>query len=158
MKKNTITLILKGDIPLAEFADAIKYFQGLKDDGLLAKTKEEAGIHYTFGSVTGVVDTISRRNGFVFTLYDDIFDRAVRCHVSISQQEKLRGIWGERVKVIGFIHRDPETGRVASVKDIKKIDIISSQKDQYRQARGVVPYHPDDEAAEKIIRQLRDVS
>jgi len=122
-----------------------------------AVTEEPQDKNYTLGTVTGVVDTLSRRRGLRFTLYDALFDRGVICHLSEDKQEVMRGAWGNRVIVHGRIQRDPETGRPLVVRDISHVEIEEVvAPGSYKRARGVLPWKYGDPPAEEVIRRHRD--
>jgi hypothetical protein len=113
---------------------------------------------YTLGTVTGIVDTLSRRRGLKFTLYDILFDRGVICHLAEDNQEIMREAWGRRVTVHGRVQRDPDTGKPLIVRDISHLDIHEEYiPGSYKRARGVLPRQYGDQPAEKIIRRHRDV-
>jgi hypothetical protein len=49
------------------------------------------------GSIDGTVETLQRRNGYAFTLYDTLLDRAITCHLRPDQEGLMREAWGRRV-------------------------------------------------------------
>ena len=66
------------------------------------------------GSIEGIVHTLQRREGLVFALYDSLLDRRVLCYLQPEQEEKMREIWGKRVRVTGSISRDAPSRAVLS--------------------------------------------
>lgn len=108
------------------------------------------------GTVTGTIETLNRRRGLNFSLYDDLFDRAVRCYIDKSQESVLRNAWGKRVTVAGRVSRDSETGRPLNVRDVTIHIHEEVEPGSFRRARGVMGEHAPDEPAEDIIRRIRD--
>jgi hypothetical protein len=118
---------------------------------------EDIDRRYSFGTVTGVIETISLRGQLKFTLYDSLFDRAVACYLDREQQERLRDAWGKQVSVTGWIFRDPDTGRPTAVHGIKGIAILDEvAPGSFERARGVIPWREGDDLPEVVIRRVRD--
>ena len=114
----------------------------------------EAPIRYSLGTATGDVQTLTMRRGLKFTLYDSLFDRAISCYMMKGQEDKMRDIWGKRAVVSGKVGREPEHGRTISVRDITDIRVISTaQKGSWRKLRGIIPYDPDDEPVEILLKR-----
>lgn len=114
-------------------------------------------IRYSLGTVTGTVETLSRHTGLKFTLYDDLFDRAVPCYPSPGQEDLLRDVWGRRVSVTGTISREPFRGMPISLRDIRQITLVPEvPPGSFREARGIVPVAKGNDRAEMVIRRLRD--
>lgn len=113
----------------------------------------------SWGSVRGKVQTISERNALSFTLYDSLFDLAVRCTVAADRRELLRDIWGKEVEVTGRVRRDPHTGRPEAISDVTEIEVIELDAPSgYRRARGILTSVADLPLPEERIRRLRDES
>jgi hypothetical protein len=110
-----------------------------------------------YGTITGVVETVSKRQTLRFTLYDDLFHKAVKCYFEKSQREMMLGVWDKKVTVTGKILRDASIGRPLEIREIEKVEIIIDQpRGDYRRARGILPWKEGDEPAEKTIRRIRD--
>ena len=109
----------------------------------------------SFGAVEGEVQTLSKRHGLRFTLYDSLNDRAVSCYLQPGQEESMRDVWGKHAIIEGWISRDPTDGRPLAVRHVSDITPILEEGD-YTQARGILPLKPGDELPEVRIRQLRD--
>lgn len=108
------------------------------------------------GIVIGVVHRLDDRDRLNFTLYDVIFDRAITCYVSEERKDLLRGIWGERVTVLGMVARDPESGQPSEIKDIEAIVIAPTvEPGQFEAARGLLKPETD-EALELTIERMRN--
>jgi hypothetical protein len=107
-----------------------------------------------YGSVSGQVETLARRTGLRFVLYDTVNNKAVSCYVAEGQEALLRDIWGSLVTVEGLVTRDPLSGRPTSVRQITSITKRPERTISYRDARGASPYSavlPED-----LIRRVRD--
>jgi len=112
---------------------------------------------YSYGVIKGIVESISRRRGLKFTLYDEVFDRSITCYVKEDQKEHMRDIWGKRIAVSGRIRREPIHGNPVSITEITKLRILPErQPGGWRRAIGILPLAPDAERPETIIRRLRD--
>lgn len=119
----------------------------------------------TFGAVTGRIQTLSNRGSLRFTLYDLIFDKAVSCYLeptpdaeqSASQEEMMRGMWGQIGIVEGSVTREKPSGRPVTV---RRITNVTARREvppgSFRMARGAVPADPDSLSAEEVIRTSRD--
>lgn len=110
-----------------------------------------------FGTVTGLVETLSRRQSLRFIVYDDLFDKAVKCFFEESQREMMRDVWDKKVVVTGKVVRNSTDGRPIEVREIENVKIISDRpRNSFRRARGIIPWDESYEPSEKIIRQIRD--
>jgi len=109
----------------------------------------------SFGAVEGEVQTLTKRHGLRFTLYDSLGDRAVSCYLQPGQEEQMRDIWGKRAIIEGWVARDPINGRPITIRRVTNIIPIADQGD-YTQARGILPLEPNAESPEKRIRRSRD--
>lgn len=109
------------------------------------------------GIVKGIVETLSSRQKLRFIVYDEIFDKAVKCTFTNEQKDMVRGIWDKKVVVTGIIIRDAKTNRPYEVKEISNIKIIDTQfTGSLRKARGIIPWTQDMEPSELRIRRVRD--
>src|SRR5690554_3008171 len=94
-----------------------------------------------FGLIKGRVETLNRRKGLKFTLYDDIFDKPITCYIRPELEKSMLEFWGKRVTVAGVLSRDPVHGRVVSVRDISDISLVLEvEPESYKIARGVIPW------------------
>jgi hypothetical protein len=116
----------------------------------------EQAVAGSFGAVEGRIETLGRRKGLHFTLYDSVQDRAVSCYVLAGNEDMMRDIWGKYAVVEGWIRRDPISGRPQTVRRIENVTVLPDRDEQdgFEQARGVV--NLGDESAEKVIRRIRD--
>ena len=114
-------------------------------------------LKYSIGSVKGMVETLSMRNQLQFTLFDSIFDKAVRCYLEKGQEDNMRDVWGKRAIVYGRVARNPENGLPVNIRGITDIQIIPPvDPNSYKQARGVFHWKEGDKKAEDIIGGIRN--
>lgn len=107
-----------------------------------------------YGAIEGRIQTLSNRGSLRFTLYDVLEDRAVSCYLSESQTDDLRGLWGQRAVVEGWVRRDA-TGRPITVRGITGLSPLPELRaDLWQSARGAVPRPPGAPVAEQAIRRL----
>jgi hypothetical protein len=150
----SITSILDGKVRSVEFVTD-DYVASITEP--LVEEEERGHRLYSLGTVRGVIETISLRGRLKFTLYDDLFDRAVHCYPDEGQREHLRKVWGKHVSVSGWIYRDPDMGRPLEITRLGTILILEDfPPDSYKAARGVMPWRLGDELPEVLIRRLRD--
>ncbi len=114
-----------------------------------------AQIPGAYGAIEGTVETLARRRGLRFTLYDSLNDRAVSCYLQPDYEEKMRNVWGKRAIVQGWVTRDPANGHPLAIRHIDAVTPILAEGD-YRKARAVLPLKPGDLSPEEQIRRLRD--
>ena len=108
------------------------------------------------GTVTGRIQSMSNRGRLRFNIYDSIFDRAVVCFLDEGTEDRMREAWGKRARVLGYVHREPSSGRPIAVRRVLNIEILPEvEPGAYRQARGAVPWRPEYESGEEVIRRLR---
>lgn len=111
----------------------------------------------SLGSVEGVIQTVTSRGGLRFTVYDVLYDRAVRCYLSEGEEELMRDVWERLAQVSGIVTRDGETGRpiaIQSITDARSID--DAQAGSYQESRGVLKRGENVLRAEAVIRRMRD--
>lgn len=68
-----------------------------------------------YGTVEGTLDSLSRRGGPHFAVYDALTDQAIRCYVPAERMEDAWKAFGRRVAVSGFIRYRKSTGQPLSV-------------------------------------------
>lgn len=121
-------------------------------------TPPEIQPHRSYGTVKGRVETLSRRKGLRFIIYEALSDRAVSCYVSERDEQLLRDIWGRKVIVEGLVTRDPLSGQPFTVRDVSSIaPFPDSGPGGYQDARGAVPIEKGMIPPEDAIRRGRDV-
>lgn len=117
---------------------------------------ESEGKPFAFGSVTGKVETLSRRGRLRVVLYDHIFDQAINCYFQEDQQSLMRDIWGKRVTITGMVSRNPDNGKAIEVRKITDVAIVDDNViGAFRKARGIISWDTD-ETPEQAIRRLRN--
>lgn len=109
-----------------------------------------------YGAVEGTIQTLSRRKGLRFTLYDTQFDKAVSCYLSEGQEDLMRNAWGNRAIVEGRISRDPVSGRPLTLRRITAVEIVEDCRGGFRRARGAVRPPASMPPPEVLVRRLRD--
>ena len=111
---------------------------------------------HALGTIEGIVQTLQRRDGYSFTLYDTLLDRSVRCYVHQDQEDIMRQAWGKRVRVTGLIGRDALTGRASEIREIWEIAILPEvAPESYKAALGILESN-DPTPPEVLVRRLRD--
>lgn len=109
-----------------------------------------------FGAVTGRVQTLSNRGSLRFTLYDLIHDKAVSCYLAEGRESLMVDLWGKLAVVEGLVTRDDRTGRVKSVRQVRRVSAQSERSvGGHTLARGAAPSLSGLSAAD-AIRQVRD--
>lgn len=120
-------------------------------------TGNPVSIRYTYGTIQGQVESMSKRKKLTFRLWDSLFDRAVACYITENYKEKMRDVWDREVIVTGAIGRKSDTGIPIVIKDITDIQIvIETPKGTYKQAKGVFANVHNEELPEVTLRKLRD--
>jgi hypothetical protein len=131
-------------------------FETIFGDSVIASTANEktTGIIYSYGSIKGTVETVTKRRSHKFILYEQIFDRAIPCYLDEEQEEKMRDAWGKIVTVSGLIGRQPDTGCPVNITNISHIQVHKpTLPGSYRAARGILKLR---KRSEDIIRSMRD--
>lgn len=110
-----------------------------------------------YGAVSGQVETLRMRGGLRFTLYDDFFDRPVKCSLRINQADLMRDVWGHKAIVEGWVERNGLTGipeRVTDIRNVRRIE--TREQGGYWQAAGIAPRREGEPLPEDLIRLVRD--
>ena len=111
----------------------------------------------SYGSVTGRIQTISRRRSLKFTLYQLHTDFAVHCYLSADQHELIREQWGQVACVQGMLTRDTDSGRPLSIRQITNIEAMPDVPvRRFEDARGAIEWSPAHPSPEELIRAMRD--
>ncbi len=147
-----ITGLLNGKITSVEFKT--EEF-GVSIDRPIELQEITSG-EFSFGTVTGTVETLSKHGKMRFVLYDTLFNRAVDCYLQKGQEDLMLDAWDKRVRVAGQIYRDPISGRPVDVRDIKYIEPIKESSIDLMSLVGIIPWKEGDEYPEEAIRRLRD--
>jgi hypothetical protein len=107
-----------------------------------------------YGSVEGLVQTLTSRHGLRFTLYDSLNDRAVSCYLQSGQREMMRDVWEKRAIVAGWVTRDPSTGHAVAIRQVS--EVVPVEEGDFTQARDALPLTRNSLFPERLIRQIRD--
>lgn len=112
----------------------------------------------TYGALRGKLQSVSSRSGLKVVLYDDLFDKAVRCSLTEEQHETVRELWDKHVIVEGLIRRDSETGRPLSISNIWAIreDVRGLASQAWANAYGVLSGVEPEVPVEESIRKVRN--
>lgn len=147
---------------LSKAAETSVWFVTAKGDeelGIVADVPEASAVdrRSAWGSLSGRVETLRRRGGLGFTLFDELDQVPVLCFVSENREQELKTIWGARVSVEGLIKRDPETGYAVTVREIEEIEVLKERSaDATRGAFGSIKFHDDAPRSSVLIRRVRD--
>jgi len=109
-----------------------------------------------FGAVTGRIQTLTSRNALMFTLYDRLHDRAVRCYLREGQESLVEDAWQKTATVVGWVTRDADSGRPVNVRKIESLELLAGDPQGYRRARGALKPDPEGLSPEERIRRMRD--
>jgi hypothetical protein len=110
-----------------------------------------------YGAIDGRVETLTRRRGLRFVLYDTVTDRAISCYLGSDQEDMIRDVWGKRAVVEGWISRDPLTGRPTTIRQITRVMTVDEvPPGSYLRARGILAANAGGLAPEEAIRRFRD--
>jgi hypothetical protein len=149
-----ITGLLNDKIKSVEFKT--EGFAAAIDKPVSIKIDDEPITDYSFGTVTGMVETLSKRGKMRFVLYDSLFDRAVECFLGKGQEHLMLDAWDKRILVAGRVVRDPINGRPTNVHDINYIEVQEESPIDFESLAGILPWKEGDEYPEVTIRRMRD--
>ncbi len=108
----------------------------------------------SLGTVRGRVETLSRRRGLSFYLYELTTDAAVTCYMDWNLEDTMREVWGRIADVTGAVRRDAMTDRPLWIRRVTNVDPVDEgEPDGYRRARGALR---TSEPAEVLVRRMRD--
>lgn len=148
----SITSLLNGKIRSVEFTtDEIS--TAIDQPTLVDEPMQR---EFSFGVVSGTVETLSKRGKMRFVLYDAIFDRAVNCYLRAGQEHLMLDAWDKRIFVAGQVYREPVTGRPTDIREINYIQLIPDSQIDLMSLVGIIPWSDGDEYPEETIRRFRD--
>lgn len=114
-------------------------------------------IKYTYGTVKGTIETLTKHKRLSFYLWDSLFSKPVHCYFKAGEEENMRFAWGKRVVVSGKVGRQPETGKPIIVREVRYVRVLEEvEPGSYRRARGALPWGKGGETPEEMVRKLRD--
>lgn len=118
--------------------------------------EHKATVQPHFGAVTGRVQALSNRGSLRFTLYDLLHDKAVSCYMAEGRESIMVDVWGKLAVVEGLVTRDERTGRVKSVRQVRRVSPqAEGEPGGYTIARGASPSLSGLSAGD-AIRRIRD--
>lgn len=110
-----------------------------------------------WGTVDGMLETITSHRHLAFTLYESHFGFAVQCIVRQEQEAIMLKHWRKFVCVSGLVMRDAQDGHPMEIQQIRDVrELPVSDPDSYLKAAGILDLNG--EAPEDLIRRLRDAS
>ena len=123
--------------------------------------KSDAATYTDRGSVEGEVVAINRRKELQLTLRDDVYDRAIRCHLAPEHAELAAEAWQLGfARITGLVTYQSASGHPIEVRDVAEIEVLTDEDERWdedwKAARGSIPRGPDDPRAEVLIRRMRD--
>ena len=134
-------------------------FETVDDDVIVSERAQDAGPQdplKSHGVLIGMVETLTKRRGLKFTIYDRIFDKPVTCYLKDGQEDIIRDLWGKQVAVSGTIFRNAQNGRSYAIRDITTVrQVDDAPPGSYRRARGALAGKLD-RLPEQVIRSVRD--
>jgi hypothetical protein len=150
----SITNVINGKIKSIELST--EDFRTTINQSVIEESlNEEKG--YSVGTVTGWVETLSKRGRMRFVLYDVLFDKAVFCYLAKDQENIMLDAWDKKISVAGKVFRDSKTGRPYQILDVNYIEKKKeSPSGSFMRAQGIIPWQEGDEFPEEIIRRYRD--
>jgi hypothetical protein len=74
-----------------------------------------------FGSLTGLIQTISKTRGLQFRVLDETSGSSVAGKLEPELTELMRELWDRRATIEGVITRERRTGRPISMTDVERV-------------------------------------
>ncbi len=115
----------KGIISASITADRVAPIAMSKRTALHVETLLDAFIK-DHGTIEGRLDSLSRRGGPHFFVFDALTDEAVRCYVPEAQMREAIAAFGRRVAVTGLIRYRKTTGQPTSV-EVERIFVFPTE-------------------------------
>ena len=132
-------------------------FETASLDVLITSAPPARAISDAYGAVEGRIQTLTNRTSLRFTLYDTLHDKGVSCYLDEGQEERMRGLWGERAVVEGLVSRCPESGRPLTIRNIRNIAPTPEEPEgDYTRAIGIISIPEGAPMPEEVIRRMRD--
>ena len=156
VRKHTaaLTSVLNGHVTAIRFETQARDY--LISNRLQVGEKSEP-IQYSYGTVKGTIETLTKHKKLSFTLWDSLFDKPVHCYFKPGEEENMRFVWGKKAVVSGKIGRQPKTGKPLIVRDVNYVRPLEEvDPGSFRRARGALNWGKGGETAEDMIRRLRD--
>lgn len=143
---NGITSVINGHVKSIDFVSGDR----VATIDFTPSQQTQPSKYYSMGSITGRVDTLSRRKN-MFVLYDELFDKPVDCFLSDEKDDLMRGVWGKLATVIGEIEREPQTGIALRVRNV--LNVIVEEEvpaGAFEAARGILTHRASTASVNEI--------
>ena len=150
-----LTALLNGHITSLDLVTEFGAY-GVAEAVTDQSAQQHTGGSASWGSIRGELGTVTTRPNLRITVYDALFDKAVICFLNDRFQSQARNAWGQTVAVSGWVVRDSETGRPLKVREVLDLQVLVQKPGSFEKARGALPYNPNNDPPEVIIRQLRN--
>ena len=149
--------VIDGRITSLRFENIESDVEVFRTPEIFTQVQQPVKLEISLGAVRGRVQSMTNRGSLRFTVYDLIDDRAISCYLTPGNEEMMRESWGRVAMVEGMVHRDPETGRATTVRNVQEIRIIHEGKPgEWREALGAAKGFLGDDLPEDVIRRARD--
>lgn len=154
---NNLINIINGRITSVRFENPENDVELFKPPETEDEIEQFIVLEHVKGAVKGRVESMTKHNHLRFTLYDLLDNRAIPCYLVPGSIEIMREAWGKIVLVEGVVHRDPDSGRATTVRNIHNVKIVRELKPgAWRKAIGAARGFLGDELPEDIVRRSRD--
>ncbi len=139
---------------------AVRFETAEADSTIVSATTDKPTVrayHNAYGAVEGRVQTLTSRRGWRFTLYDSLYDRGVTCYLTPEQEDMMRGVWGHRTLVEGWISRDVISGHPINIRRIRHIEVLDDVvPGSYKLARGALRDGMSHEEVSALIQRVNN--
>lgn len=120
---------------------------------------EQQEMIQTYGAVEGRIQSLSNRGRLRFTIYERGEDRPVSVYLSDGCEDVMRDSWGKLAVVEGMVRRDPTTGTVLTVRDVRREGVRlfdTASRYTWRDAIGCCPAPKNSISTEEAISLARE--
>lgn len=118
---------------------ATRLLTGEERRDILAETHEETDLHpcqsAEYGTVEGILDTLSARRGLQFTISEPIWDTAVKCTVPDELADAMQSMWRQRVAAHGVVRYNRD-GHPASIR-AEEVELLPFDETPIEAYRGL---------------------
>ena len=117
----------------------------------LLKPKSKA-----IGSIIGLLEMVSVRQGYRYSVYDEVTHRAVRCDFGPDELDAIKAALGQRVMVSGIVHRNEKGQPLRITRSSFRVLPTRDELPTTEQLVGIDPQFTGDHSTDEYVRQLRD--